>query len=52
MDFVLLSDHNTASHWLEVDRLQPYYDSLLLLHGREVTTYRGHANTVGETAFY
>ncbi len=51
LDFVLLSDHNTASHWLDVDRLQPYYDSLLLLHGREVTTYRGHANTVGETAF-
>lgn len=52
LDFVLLSDHNTASHWLDVDRLQPYYDSLLLLHGREVTTYRGHANTVGETAFH
>ena len=51
LDFVALSDHNTASHWLDVDRLQPYYDSLLLLHGREVTTYRGHANTVGETAF-
>lgn len=52
LDFVLLSDHNTASHWLDVDRLQPYYDSLLLLHGREVTTYRGHANTVGEMAFH
>jgi len=52
LDFVLLSDHNTASHWLDVDRLQPYYDTLLLLHGREVTTYRGHANTVGETAFH
>lgn len=51
LDFVALSDHNTASHWLDVDRLQPYYDSLLLLHGREVTTYRGHADTVGETAF-
>ncbi len=51
LDFVALSDHNTASHWLDVDRLQPHYDSLLLLHGREVTTYRGHANTVGETSF-
>ncbi|MCW5556770.1 MAG: CehA/McbA family metallohydrolase [Verrucomicrobiae bacterium] len=51
MDFVTLSDHNTVAHWLEVDRLQPYYDTMLLLHGREVTTYRGHANTVGERRF-
>lgn len=51
LDFLLLSDHNTAAHWLDVDRLQPYYDDMLLLHGREVTTYRGHANTVGERRF-
>lgn len=51
LDFVLLSDHNTASHWLDVDRLQPAFDRVLLLHGREVTTYRGHANTVGERRF-
>jgi predicted metal-dependent phosphoesterase TrpH len=51
LDFVLLSEHNTASHWLDVDRLQPYFDTMLLLHGREVTTYRGHANTVGERQF-
>ncbi len=48
LDFVALTDHNTTSHWLDVDRLQPYYDDLLLLRGREITTYRGHANTVGE----
>lgn len=52
LDFVSLSDHNTVAHWLDVDRLQPYYDSLLLLHGREVTTYRGHANATGEPAFH
>lgn len=51
LDFVALTDHNTASHWLDVERLQPHYDSLLLLHAREVTTYRGHANTAGETRF-
>lgn len=48
LDFAALTDHNTTSHWLDVDRLQPYYDDLLLLRGREITTYRGHANTVGE----
>ena len=52
LDFITLSDHNTVAHWLDVDRLQPHYDSMLLLHGREVTTYRGHANTAGEQAFH
>ena len=51
LDFVTLSDHNTAAHWLDVARLQPFYAPMLLLPGREVTTYRGHANTVGERAF-
>jgi predicted metal-dependent phosphoesterase TrpH len=52
LDFVALTDHNTASHWLEVDRLQPAYAPLLLLHGREITTYRGHANAIGERRFH
>jgi hypothetical protein len=52
LDFVALTDHNTVSHWLDVDRLQLYYDDLLLLHGREITTYRGHANAIGETTFH
>ncbi len=52
LDFVALTDHNTTSHWLDIDRLQPYYDDLLLLRGRELTTYRGHANTVGERTFH
>jgi predicted metal-dependent phosphoesterase TrpH len=47
LDFVALTDHNTTSHWLDVDRLQPYYDHLLLLHGREITTYHGHSNAIG-----
>lgn len=51
LDFVALTDHNTAAHWTDVDRLQPHYPALLLLHGREVTTYRGHLNTFGERRF-
>lgn len=51
LDFVALTDHNTASHWLDVERLQPYYDRLLLPRAREITTYRGHANAIGERAF-
>ena len=51
LDFVALTDHNTVSHWLDVDRLQPYFDRTLLLHGRELTTYRGHATVIGERHF-
>lgn len=51
LDFVALSDHNTVSHWGEVERMQPYYENVLLLHSREVTTYNGHINTFGETGF-
>lgn len=51
LDFVALTDHNTASHWADVDRLQPQYPGLLLMHGREVTTYRGHMNAFGEHRF-
>ena len=51
LDFVALTDHNTASHWSDVDRMQSLYPDLLLLHGREVTTYRGHMNAFGATTF-
>src|SRR5262245_14230241 len=51
LDFVALTDHNTTSHWSDVERLQPYYSNLLLLHAREVTTYNGHLNAFGERKF-
>jgi hypothetical protein len=51
LDFVALTDHNTTSHWTEVERLQSYYNNLLLLHAREVTTYNGHLNAFGEREF-
>jgi hypothetical protein len=51
LDFIALTDHNTPSHWTEIDRLQPYYSSLLLLHSREITTYDGHLNAFGERQF-
>jgi hypothetical protein len=51
LDFIALTDHNTTSHWTEVERLQSYYNNLLLLHAREVTTYNGHLNAFGEREF-
>jgi predicted metal-dependent phosphoesterase TrpH len=52
LDFMALTDHNTIAQWLDVDRFQPYYEGLLLLHGREITTYEGHANAIGEQRFH
>jgi hypothetical protein len=52
LDFIALTDHNSVAQWLDVDRLQPYYDDLLLLHAREITTYEGHANAIGEQRFH
>lgn len=51
LDFFALTDHNTTSHHAEMRRLQEYFTALLLLPGRELTTYRGHANIYGTSAF-
>jgi hypothetical protein len=50
LDFLAVTDHNTASHWVDVDRTQLAYPDLLLLHGREITTSQGHFNAIGERA--
>lgn len=51
LDFVAVTDHNTISHYNDEREMQPYFDHLLLIPGREVTTYSGHANVYGTTAF-
>ena len=50
LDFVAVTDHNTTSHFQALADLQPAYDRLLLIPGREVTTFQGHANVLGMTA--
>lgn len=47
LDFIALSDHNTVSQADAVRELQPWFDHLLLLPGRELTTFTGHANLLG-----
>ena len=47
LDFIAPSDHNTVSQANAVRELQPYFDRLLLLPGRELTTFTGHANLFG-----
>jgi predicted metal-dependent phosphoesterase TrpH len=50
LDFIAITDHNTTSHADAMRELQPYFDNLLLLPGREVTTFHGHANLFGSVA--
>ena len=51
LDFVAVTDHNTVSHFDALRELQPYFDRLLLIPGREITTFEGHANLYGTTEF-
>jgi len=47
LDFIALSEHNTMSQVSELREMQPYFDTLLLIPAREVTTFEGHANLFG-----
>jgi hypothetical protein len=47
LDFIAITDHNTQSHYDAERELQPFFDDILLLPGREITTYQGHANLLG-----
>ena len=51
LDFIAITDHNTISQYDDMRELQPYFDHLLLIPGREITTFEGHANVFGTTAF-
>lgn len=47
LDFIALSDHNTVSQANDIRELQAYFDRLLLIPAREVTTFQGHGNLFG-----
>jgi hypothetical protein len=51
LDFIAITDHNTQSQYDPERELQPYFDNILLMPGREITTYAGHANVFGTTDF-
>lgn len=51
LDFIAISDHNTVSHFDAMRELAPYFDTMLLIPGREITTFDGHANVFGTTEF-
>jgi hypothetical protein len=47
LDFIVITDHNTASHHEEIDRLSKGSRQPLVLRGEEITTYGGHTNAWG-----
>lgn len=49
LDFVAVSDHNAISQAQALRELAPYFDDLLLIPAREITTFKGHANVFGPT---
>jgi len=51
LDFIAITDHNATSQYNEERELQPYFDRILLIPGREITTFHGHANIFGITDF-
>lgn len=46
LDFICITDHNTSSHHVDIDRLQNR-EGPLVLRGEEITTYGGHTNAWG-----
>jgi len=51
LDFIAITDHNATSQYDDERELQPYFDRVLLIPGREMTTFYGHFNIFGVTQF-
>ncbi|UWZ82405.1 CehA/McbA family metallohydrolase [Occallatibacter riparius] len=51
LDFIAITDHNASSQYEAMRELQPYFDKLLLIPGREMTTFWGHFNIFGTTQY-
>lgn len=51
LDFITITDHNSVGHYHSMREMQPYFDDVLLIPSREMTTYQGHANIFGATEF-
>jgi len=51
LDFLAITEHNATSHHQSLRELQIAFDKMVLISGREITTFFGHANIFGTTAF-
>lgn len=50
LDFVAVSEHNTSSQAQMLREAQRYFDTMLLIPAREITTFFGHFNVFGITS--
>jgi len=50
LDFIAVTEHNTSSHANALFEVQDYFDRMLLIPGREITTFFGHFNVFGITS--
>ncbi|GAM07597.1 hypothetical conserved protein [Novosphingobium sp. MBES04] len=50
LDFVAVSEHNTSSQAQMMREAQGYFDTILLIPAREITTFFGHFNVFGITS--
>lgn len=51
LDFIAITDHNATSQYDAMRELQPYFDKVLLIPGREITTFYGHMNLLGTASY-
>ncbi|MCJ2181498.1 CehA/McbA family metallohydrolase [Novosphingobium sp. 1949] len=51
LDFVSVSDHNVAAQDAELAVDAAYFDAMLVIPGREMTTAQGHFNLTGVTDY-
>lgn len=51
LDFIAITDHNATSQYDAMRELQPWFDKVLLIPGREITTFQGHLNFLGTTEY-
>ena len=51
LDWIGLVDHNNDVSRGEIGKYAPSYPGKLIIPGTEVTTYHGHYNSIGSTAF-
>ncbi len=49
LDIVFATDYVTGQHWAELGPVQEAHPDVLVWPGREIITYFGHANALGET---
>lgn len=51
LDFVVITDHNTSSHFDRLDGAMDRAPGFLFMPGIEVTTYHGHLGLIGASAW-